>query len=486
MEKLFLIIVFLTALFIGPISTQSAFSQFEKGGVDLPGSWYVGEGLKKGDYFSYRLCHVDYKECADFQMDIWIEGDTKVGTEDKWLAQAVVYDRNKIVKGTMELGKVAPEPTGGSPELATYRSAFKNSVVWLSAFATSYGGEGGEGPKKFNMPSWGKIGNIGGQQVRPTEIQTISVPAGTFETVLVSWRTGGSTSNVWVIDEFPFPIKAHTFTHVSEGIPPTEYDFELLDYKENIQQDPFSGIVSTEVEQTAIGCPQNYEFVSVKRSTNHADYLLEVNYGPENPPSGCNIEWIIKFKNKFDQTEFLNQVQYDIFVVDENLTPLRSIAEDDGRKFLYSPSGQVRILTKVIEDPGIAPYVIWIYGLSPEHIVPTQAPDYLQIDIQIAGDVIPKTPPGPGLAIPDWIKNNARWWAGGQIGDSDFVTGIQFLINQDIMKIPPTAQGTDSGSDEIPGWIKNNAGWWADGLITDNDFVQGIQFLIENGIMKIG
>jgi len=52
------------------------------------------------------------------------------------------------------------------------------------------------------------------------------------------------------------------------------------------------------------------------------------------------------------------------------------------------------------------------------------------------------------------------------------------------MKIPPTAQGTGTG--EIPGWIKNNAGWWADGLITDNDFVQGIQFLIENGIMKIG
>ena len=52
------------------------------------------------------------------------------------------------------------------------------------------------------------------------------------------------------------------------------------------------------------------------------------------------------------------------------------------------------------------------------------------------------------------------------------------------MKIPPTSQGT-GGSDEIPDWIKNNAGWWADGLITDNDFVQGIQFLIESGIMRI-
>jgi len=37
----------------------------------------------------------------------------------------------------------------------------------------------------------------------------------------------------------------------------------------------------------------------------------------------------------------------------------------------------------------------------------------------------------------------------------------------------------------IPGWIKNNAGWWADGQIDDGSFVAGIQWLISNGIMKI-
>ena len=35
----------------------------------------------------------------------------------------------------------------------------------------------------------------------------------------------------------------------------------------------------------------------------------------------------------------------------------------------------------------------------------------------------------------------------------------------------------------IPDWIKNNAGWWADGLIDDNSFVSGIQWLISNGII---
>jgi len=37
----------------------------------------------------------------------------------------------------------------------------------------------------------------------------------------------------------------------------------------------------------------------------------------------------------------------------------------------------------------------------------------------------------------------------------------------------------------IPSWIKNNAGWWADGQIDDNSFVTGLQWLISNGIMKI-
>jgi len=37
----------------------------------------------------------------------------------------------------------------------------------------------------------------------------------------------------------------------------------------------------------------------------------------------------------------------------------------------------------------------------------------------------------------------------------------------------------------IPGWIKNNAGWWADEQIDDSSFVSGLQWLISNGIMKI-
>jgi hypothetical protein len=91
----------------------------------------------------------------------------------------------------------------------------------------------------------------------------------------------------------------------------------------------------------------------------------------------------------------------------------------------------------------------------------------------------------PTSKIPDWIKSNAGWWADGSIDDNSFVQGIQYLIKEKIMSIPPTEQGSTSGSNEIPSWIKQNAKWWADGSIDDNSFVQGIQFLIKTGIMKI-
>lgn len=38
---------------------------------------------------------------------------------------------------------------------------------------------------------------------------------------------------------------------------------------------------------------------------------------------------------------------------------------------------------------------------------------------------------------------------------------------------------------KIPNWIKNNAGWWANGLIKDDEFVSGLQYLITHGIIHV-
>jgi hypothetical protein len=88
------------------------------------------------------------------------------------------------------------------------------------------------------------------------------------------------------------------------------------------------------------------------------------------------------------------------------------------------------------------------------------------------------------IKIPNWVKNTAGFWHDNQVSDDEFVKGIQYLITNGIMKIPPTQSGAGS-SHVIPSWIKKDAGFWHDGQITNDEFVKGIQYLITNGIMKI-
>ena len=468
--------VALAALAASAAPLQPAWAQDFGGGVDVDGSWYAGEGLEQGDYFSYMMCHVNYKDCTEFRMDLWVEGDVRVGTETKWLVQAVARDGARTVKGNMELGKIAPEPSGGTPALGPYRDAFKTSIVWLSSFATAHP-DSKDGPKDFRAPSWGKIANIGGEQVKPTSVETVGTRAGDFESVLVTWKTGGQVSRIWVVDGFPFPVKASTWTHVSEGIPPQEYRFELLEYEKGVSEDPFAGVVDTEEAKSLAGCVENYDFAKVRKTTRNFEYLIDLKYGPDNPRAGCDVEWIINFHNKFDETEFLHQVQYDIVAIDGDGQEIRGLAEDEGRDRLFSASGQVRRFMTV--DPGTAGYVLIVYGTSPEHILASGL-DFLTFDVEVS-----EAAAGP--AVPGWIKTSAGYWVAGATSDAEFADALGFLISEGVLEVPPTERGGDAGEGEsIPEWIKTTTGYWTDGFTTDAEFVGAIQFLIRAGIVAVG
>ena len=89
------------------------------------------------------------------------------------------------------------------------------------------------------------------------------------------------------------------------------------------------------------------------------------------------------------------------------------------------------------------------------------------------------------VEIPDWVKNNAMWWSNNQISESDFTSGIEFLIKEGIIVVPQVSNPQTNGNSDVPSWIKNNAGWWGQGLISDTEFVSGIQYLINNGVIRI-
>ena len=89
------------------------------------------------------------------------------------------------------------------------------------------------------------------------------------------------------------------------------------------------------------------------------------------------------------------------------------------------------------------------------------------------------------ISIPIWIKSNAEFWANGQIDDATFVSGIQFLIKNEIINVPVIPETNPTTSNEIPKWIKSNAEFWSQGLISDNDFLSGIEYLVKKGIIQI-
>jgi hypothetical protein len=87
--------------------------------------------------------------------------------------------------------------------------------------------------------------------------------------------------------------------------------------------------------------------------------------------------------------------------------------------------------------------------------------------------------------IPNWIKNNAKWWSAGQIGNKDFVTGSEYMIREEIIQVSASS-GQKSEEAVIPDWIRNNAGWWSADQIGDKDFLAGIEYLVKSGIINVG
>ncbi|MEJ2259976.1 MAG: PhnD/SsuA/transferrin family substrate-binding protein, partial [Nitrosopumilaceae archaeon] len=37
--------------------------------------------------------------------------------------------------------------------------------------------------------------------------------------------------------------------------------------------------------------------------------------------------------------------------------------------------------------------------------------------------------------VPEWVKNNAAWWAEGTVDDQTFLNGIEFLINEGVINV---------------------------------------------------
>ena len=175
--------------------------------------------------------------------------------------------------------------------------------------------------------------------------------------------------------------------------------------------------------------------------------VVDIKYGPEKPRIGCEIEWTINFKKAFSTDLWENQVHYDILkvnVIDGQTIPIASAADDEGHDKLFSASGQVHTYWLMQGDPGLQKFAVIVYGTGPVYSVPDPSKfGYVLFDVDLQSkksvsgglETLTPTPVESETSIPSWIKNNAGWWADGMIPDDAFVSGLQWLISNGIMKI---------------------------------------------------
>lgn len=86
--------------------------------------------------------------------------------------------------------------------------------------------------------------------------------------------------------------------------------------------------------------------------------------------------------------------------------------------------------------------------------------------------------------IPQWIKTNGDWWITNQISDLEFLEGIDFLFEKQIVSVPEREVIAESQW-HIPSWLKTPVSWWTEEKISDDDFLNIIENLVKREIIII-
>jgi hypothetical protein len=183
-------------------------------------NYYLGNGVQADTYYTYKIQDHDTVQGQPFLMSIYFKQFNSTGKY--WIAPATVVYQGKVYNGTLHLSDLDLTPLGSSkipPEMRDFVSGYKDSLAWLSAFVPKPG-------LSLTAPYWGKIAAIGGSAVAPGGSAKVTVPAGTFDTTLVTWHYGVD-NNIYVNPTMPYPIKAQTYAATTGGTPPTQYAFDL-------------------------------------------------------------------------------------------------------------------------------------------------------------------------------------------------------------------------------------------------------------------
>lgn len=299
-------------------------------------SWYVGKGAKPDTYYTYQIQNLDTNQGRPFLMTIYLKDFDDANKY--WNAPVFVVDQGKVYNGTFHLSDLDMSALGSSvvsPEMAPYRNAYSSSLQWLASYVPKPG-------QSLSAPNWGKIAAIGGSPISPGGSAKVTTPAGTFDTVDVSW-TYGAKNHIWVNPNLPYPVKAETFAGVTSGRPPVLFAFELQATGDG-QPPPPEAVLET---------PKS----PLNQVTGRGSYSIQLIWEPDPIIAGQDTKLGLIFSDSFGAT--VSRVTYDLTITGENgtvLTDLKGQRADDGTGLLtvnFPSPGPYDVKVTVTSEEGV-------------------------------------------------------------------------------------------------------------------------------------
>jgi hypothetical protein len=299
-------------------------------------SWYVGKGAKPDTYYTYQIQNLDTNQGRPFLMTIYLEDYDEANKY--WIAPVYVVDQGEVYNGTFHLSDLDMSALGSSvvsPEMAPYRNAYSSSLQWLASYVPKPG-------QSLSAPNWGKIAAIGGSPISPGGSAEVTTPAGTFNTVDVSW-VYGATNHIWVNPDLPYPVKAETFAGVTSGNPPVLFAFELQATGTG-QPPPPEAVVET---------PKS----PLTQLTGRGSYSIRLIWEPDPIIAGQDTKLGLVFSDSFGET--VSRVTYDLVITGENgtaVTDLKGQRADDGTDLLtvnFPSPGPYEVKVTLTSEEGV-------------------------------------------------------------------------------------------------------------------------------------
>ncbi|MEO2221218.1 MAG: matrixin family metalloprotease [Nitrosopumilus sp.] len=87
--------------------------------------------------------------------------------------------------------------------------------------------------------------------------------------------------------------------------------------------------------------------------------------------------------------------------------------------------------------------------------------------------------------VPDWVKDTTNWWTLTKISDQDFLNSLEYMIENNIIKIPENIVFENEKELKMLSWIRNNLSIWSQNASSDDEFFKSTQWLIKNKLINI-